>query len=407
MLLKINETGADTTELNILMHIEENVEEDVTTESQASLEVPTSDVPVNIRETEDLGNVDAGTPESKNDASTDSVGDSGEVTQNILNGMGFTDVNQIPLRHPKAELPPKPRLALVETQNEEIPNSPRSVTSSEDHQMKKARLETPIRPFQQDEEESDVLDLIRAVKFFESRRTVPKQPDLLLNIPRRINFAPSGAVVLSKGYFNTNLRVLSAANRLSEKMSDLAKQKTLLETALTPDRVSAQATNENASSVSELDVAQRDDTSIRNLSHPEDVDDVKRVARSHASEPNEEPKEDRRSKSLSPRAKTGNQADAEAVPLKPFKRPPRVLPVRHLSKEETDSNKFASSRERAISLFNKSNENRRKQVSLLANRNDSNLSKINSSKSSSTTTEETESSTSDGSVNLLIEENVP
>ncbi|XP_076289372.1 uncharacterized protein LOC143213419 [Lasioglossum baleicum] len=380
-LLKINEAEAGTTELNISMHIKENIEGDVTTESHG---------------TEDLdNNVAAETSESKS--------------------MDSTDVNRVPLQHPRTELPPKPRLAIAKAQNEEIPNSPRTVsfTASKDRQVKNGRLATPIQPFQPDEDESDILDFIREVKFFESRRTVPKQPDLLQNIPRRINSAPSKAVILNKGYFNMNVRVLSTAKRLSEKMSDLAKQKTLLEAALTPDRVSAQATNENASSVSELDVAQRDDTSIRNLPHPEDTDDVKRVARSHASEPNEEPEEDRRSKSLSPRAKTGNQVEAETVPVKPFKRPPRILPVRHLSKEETDSTKFTSSRERAISLFNKSNESRRKQVSLLANRNDSNFSKINSSKSSSSTTEQTETETlietessTDGSVNLLIEENV-
>ncbi|XP_078045299.1 uncharacterized protein LOC144474384 [Augochlora pura] len=413
-----NETGTVATALNIPTHIEDSVEKNKTTESQSTnvpfLEAFAWDIPVNIHEAEDLNGEDKNADESKNTTAVNSTDGSTEMTQNVQDGMGTTDVKQVLLHHPRTELPPATR--LVETQNEKFSNSRRTVssTASEDVKQgfqikKKGRLAMPVQLFQLDAGEPYVEDLIREVRVFESRRTAPRRPDLLMNTARRINFVTSKAVVLNKSYFNTNLRVLSTAKSTSEKVSDLVKQKTLLETALTPDGVSAQAINENASSVSELDVTQRDDTSIRNLSHPEDIDDVKRVARSHASEPNEEPEVGRTSKSLSSRAKIENQMDAEDTSVKPFKRPPRVLPVRHLSKEENGTNKFANSRERAISLFNKSNEVRRKQVSLLANRNDSILSKMNSLKSNSTTSEEieTESSSLDGKVNLLIKENVP
>ncbi|XP_033321758.2 uncharacterized protein LOC117217946 [Megalopta genalis] len=407
------ETETVSTELNIPTHIEDSVEEDETTESRTNvpfLEVSTWDIPVNIHEAEGLNDEDKNADESKTATSANSTDESTEMTQNVQDGMGTTDVNQVPLHHPRTESPPASR--LVEIQKKKLSNSRRTVSSTASKDVKqglqitkKGRLASPVQLFQLDEGEPYVEDLIREVRVFESRRTAPRRPDLLLNTARRINFVTSKAVVLNKSYFNTNLRVLPTAKSTSEKVSDLVKQKTLLETVLTPDGVSAQAINENASSVSELDMAQRDDTSIRNLSHPEDIDDVKRVARSHASEPNEEPKGGRTSKSLSSRAKKGNQMEAEAASVKPFKRPPRVLPVRHLSKEENDSNKFANSRERAISLFNKSNEARRKQVSLLANRNDSTLTKTNSSKSNSTTSDEIETGSSlDGKVNLLIKE---
>ncbi|XP_031844602.2 uncharacterized protein LOC116432206 isoform X1 [Nomia melanderi] len=371
--------------------------------SVPSLEESAWDVPVNESE----GLDDASTVESKNVTRTDPAEDSAEVTQKLRSDAIVKNVNQVPLQHPRKEFLSEPRLihgkilSNTVTSASSISNFRASGSAVRGNLEPKRTGQTVPVSLAHDEDDSYVLDLIYKVKNFESRRTVPKQPDLLLDSVGEARLAPPDAVVLNNGYFNMKLRVLPAARRLSEKMSDPLEQKTSLEKALTLDRVSAQATNENASPLSELDVAERDDTSNGNLSHPEDVEDVKRVARSHASEPNEETPG-----FSSPVSEAASQTEAEAAPTKRFRRPPRVLPFRNLHNEEHGSGKFANSQERARSLFDKSNEMRRKQVSLLINRNDSSPKKSGSMKANYSSTERTgnEGSSSESSVDLSTEE---
>lgn len=401
-------------ESKISAQTQDILEEDPTSTMQTSvpfLEESTWDVPMD--ESEGLNDTDTSTVESKNVTHMDPAEDSAEVTQKLESDTVIKNVNQVLLQHRRKEFLSKPRLIHGKILSNRVTNAPSIFDFRASENMIRDNLEAkkisqsmPVSLVQGDEDDSNVLNLIHEVRSFESRRTVPKQPDLLMDSVRETKSVPPDTVVLKNSYFDIKPRVLPATKRLPEKMSDLLEQKTSLEKALTLDVVSAQATNENASPLSELDVAERDDTSNGNLSYPEDVEDVKRVARSHASEPNEETTRSTFSTASSPISETASQTETEAASMKRFRRPPRVLPLRNLPNEEHGSNKFANSKERARSLFDKSNETRRKQVSHFINRNDPNPKKLNSMKVSHSTTEKigNEGSSSENSVGLLTEE---
>lgn len=246
-------------------------------------------------------------------------------------------------------------------------------------------------------------DLIQQATSFESFRTFPKKP---VSLPftdseseEQKSARDANSLIPGKVFFNSDYRseFSSIPKRVAEESSDPLGRKTSLGTLLTLDGASTRAVNENASSSSGLD----DDTSISGLSEAEDAENIKRVARSHDSELDERSAEETRNFSYVDNASASTKLDEKKeVPLaKGFKRPPRVLPIRNLRSEERASGKFASSKERAKSLFDKSNEARRKQVSFIINRNDPRMKKFRTANRDSTSTQRVDSKYSDSDRN--------
>lgn len=247
-----------------------------------------------------------------------------------------------------------------------------------------------VEPFVEDEEEQlYVQGLIDQATHFESFRIFPKKPVPfpIRNSKQREEevpvgkaaFVAPGKAILNRGYHSAaSFKLPSIPKSVPEKIGDPLERKTSLGVAVTLDEASTRATNENTSPTRRLDDG---DILVRHLSDPEDQENIKRVARSHALETD--------SNDFSDFSKIINRTSSpiaenemtEIGAIRRFKRPPRILPTRNLQSQGFDSSKYVSSKERARSLFQKSNETRRKQVSFIINRNESNTKKLNSSDS--------------------------
>ena len=256
-----------------------------------------------------------------------------------------------------------------------------------------------IEPFVQDEEDPlYVQDLIDEATHFESFRTIPKETVTfpIRNSKQREeifvgkeNFVASGKAILNRGYHSAaSFELPSIPKSVPEKIGDPLVRKTSLRVAVTLDEASTRATNENTRPTRRL--VDYDDTLVRHLSDPEDEENIKRVARSHTLETDSNDFSDF-SKSMNRTSSPIAEDEMTRIgTMRRFKRPPRILPTRNLRSQEFDSSKYASSKERTRSLFQKSNETRRKQVSFIVNRNESNPKKLNSSDSDFPSTKKVE-----------------
>ncbi|XP_076675248.1 uncharacterized protein LOC143372661 [Andrena cerasifolii] len=291
----------------------------------------------------------------------------------------------------KPTLKNRQMLSKLRPMHVRVLNRGQATTQSEQSGGKKSDefVRPEIKPFVQDEEEQlYVQGLIDEAKHFESFRTLPKEsvPFPIRNSKQReeevvagkTDFVAPGKPILNRGNHSpAGFKLPSIPKSVPEKIGDHLERKTSLGVAVTLDEASTRATNENTSPTRRLD----DDTLVRHLLHPEDEENIKRVARSHGLETDSNDLSDF-SKSMSRTSSPIADDETTGVgAIRRFKRPPRILPMRNLQSQESDSSKYASSKERAKSLFQKSNETRRKHVSFIINRNESNAKKLNSSDS--------------------------
>lgn len=423
-----DETDTETDANEILsvsdsMYVGENLE---VRSSVPSLEISSSDAPVlslNVRFSEDhRANTD--TVEEKSVDRTVPSGSHANASRTVKNLVNFTNAN----KESSLQLL-KPRQRYVGTVKKIETSTPTPVKQEESITRVSDRFVTSDVPrfTQNNEEESYIKVLIDQATNFESYRTSSRQAVLFQNrdskaqkrtsLAGRIDPPIRGEAILNKAYRPKAIFELpSIPKSVTEKINGHLEQKTSLEIPLTLDEVSTRATNENASSVSKLDSLQRDDTLIRNLSHPEDTENVKRVSRSGGSVFNEESKVETTEGSFNSsnsssvsnvNAETVDQDQTKATQARRFKRPPRILPTKNLRSEENASNKFTNSRQRGRSLFDILSERRKKHASIIINRSNSSLKKFAPVNDNSTSAEERENvnGSSDNNVNLLsIEE---